>query len=375
MADSRRKRISVHDVQIGMVLDEDAITPKGQMLIPAGTSITEKHLFRMNLYQILSVVIRLEGDPKDPVAQQEVGDLEELPLQPQESIGSERILNRTESFLRFNKVFGKVEQNVRTQFDEIIGGGTPDRKKLLATTQTLMNSVRLKSDLFAYMSHMKADDQHTFVHSVNVGMLCNIFGQWLKLSPEETEDLTMAGLVHDIGKTQVPSEVLNKPDRLTEDEFNQVRMHTKMGYDLVKDLNISDAVKQAVLLHHERNDGSGYPFGFQRDQIPEFAKIVAIADVYEAMTSARTYHKKFSPFKVIQLFEQESYGYLDTKYLFTFLENIAHYYLGEQVRLTDGTEGKIVFIHNQSPSRPIIQSGDAMIDLLTDRSVEIDEIL
>lgn len=371
---TKTKRISVQNLQEGMILAADAVTPNGQMLIPVGTVITENHLFRLNLYQILSAVIYEESDkvseedilidtPLDTIAEDDItSDTDARPI-------------RNEAFLRFNQVYTKVDKIIRAQFEDILEGKPVDQNKLLGTSDALLKSVRVKSDLFNYMHHVRSEDYHTYVHAINVSVLCSIFGHWMKMPKESIDALVVAGLIHDIGKIKIPVDLLNKSTPLSDEEFDQIRQHALLGYEMVKDLDLSDDIKQTVLLHHERNDGSGYPYGYTREEIPEFAKIVAILDIYDAMTTHRSYHAKFSPFKVIQIFEQESYGHLDTKYLFTFLENIAHYYLGEEVRLTDGTKGKIVFIHNQSPSRPIIQSGDQMIDLLTTKDLKIEEIL
>ncbi len=369
-------RISVKNIKIDMVLAEDAVTPNGQLLIPAGTLITDKHIFRMNLYQILSVVIHVpQGEELEDDSTMILEDNATNRKKPSDLTPSEERLYNSESFRRFLNVFENVEKMVQDEFTNICDNQEINEKSLLMTTETLMNSVRLKSELFTYMNNLRTDSLHTFVHSVNVSVLCNIFGKWLKYSPEEVNHLTLAGLIHDIGKTKIDEELLSKKGRLSNKELEQVREHAQKGYEAIRHLNLPETVKSAVLLHHERNDGSGYPLGLKGEQIPDFAKIVAIVDVYDAMTSRRAYHKKFSPFRVIQLFEQESFGYLDTKFLFIFLENIAHYYLGEEVLLSDGSRGKIVFIHNQSPSRPIIQSGSDMIDLLTETKLSIVEVL
>lgn len=371
---TEKKRISTRQLKSGMILADDAVTPGGQMLIPKGTVLTENHLFRMNLYQILSAAVVVGNGPETEVEEFPTSDSADA-FVTRELSGGDIRLRKTEGFLHFSKVYGKVDSVVRNQYNAILRGEQVEPYMMLSSTLSLMNSVRLKSDLFNYMNHVRSDDYHTYVHAINVSMLSNIFGQWLKMSAATVEELTIAGMLHDIGKTQIPKELLNKKTQLSDSEFNRIRQHAQAGYDLIKHLKVSDRIKQAVLLHHERNDGSGYPFGFTREQIPDFAKIIAILDVYDAMTTSRSYHKKFSPFKVIQMFEQESYGYLDVKFLFTFLENIAHYYLGEEVKLNDGTTGKIVFIHNQSPSKPIIQTKTDMIDLLTTPQLQIEEIL
>ncbi len=369
MSDFCRKRISVQNAKIDMELADDAITPNGMLLVPKDTVLTDKHLFRMNLYQILSIVIKDFDDSVDIFdegidAQSDTADTIVEAHQP-----------NTEAFKHFKMVFEKVEDNVKEHLEALSEGRPIETKAMIATTEALMGSLRLKSELFTYMNHLKSEDSHTYVHSINVSMLCNIFGRWLKMSQNEIEELTLAGLIHDIGKTKIDAAILNKPGKLTAKESELMKQHTKLGYDIIRDQEISEQVKLGVLMHHERNDGTGYPMGLKGESIPDFAKIIAIVDVYDAMTSSRSYHKKFSPFKVIQMFEQESYGYLDTKFLFIFLENIAHYYLGEIAKLSDGTEAKIVFIHNTSPSRPIVQTGNQMIDLLTNHKLDIEEIL
>lgn len=370
MSNYSSKRISVQNAKIDMELADDAITPNGMLLIPRNTTLTEKHLFRMNLYQIISIVIKVYDDTEASVSSVAV-DYDAV----EQSIEIDENQPKTESFKHFKKVFDNVETGVKEQLESLTNGEPINAKNMLASTEVLMGSLRLKSELFTYMNHLKSEDSHTYVHSINVSMLCNIFGQWLKMSKSEIDELTLAGLIHDIGKTQIDNSILNKPGRLTEEEFDEMKKHAQLGYDLIRDQDLSEKIKLSVLMHHERNDGTGYPLGLKGESIPDFAKIIAILDVYDAMTSSRSYHKKFSPFKVIQMFEQESYGYLDTKYLFIFLENIAHYYLGETAKLSDGTEAKIVFIHNTSPSRPIVQSGNQMIDLLTNHKLDIEEIL
>ena len=119
-------------------------------------------------------------------------------------------------------------------------------------------------------------------------------------------------------------------------------------------------------MHHEKCDGKGYPLGYTSDKIDKFAKIVAIADVYDAMTAARVYRGPLCPFKVIEIFEQEGFQKYDTKYILTFLENVVSTYLSHRVRLSDGREGTIFFINKQKLSRPIIKCDEVVINLLNE---------
>ncbi|WZL81795.1 HD-GYP domain-containing protein [Vallitaleaceae bacterium 9-2] len=357
-------QLTTNQLQPGMVLAEDLYTPKGLLLIPADTLIDEKHLFRIRLYQLPSIVIY--EDTAQPF-------LEKAP--PEDNRPINISYRKTKNFQEFKTEYLLQQALTQEKLNDVLLGEDIDENELYDISTTLIKSLRTKSDLFNYLYHLRNEDDYTFTHSLNTAMLANIFGGWLGLSDKEIKDLTISGFLHDIGKLNISPDILNKPGKLTVDEFESIKKHTNFGYDIIRDYDINDDIKNGVLLHHEKIDGSGYPLGLKDEQIPLFAKIIGIVDIYDAMTSQRSYHDKYSPFKVIQMFEQESYGLLDTNLLFVFLENIAHHYLGKDVLLSTGERARIVFIHNQSPSRPIIQINDQMVDLMFEPHITIDEIL
>lgn len=362
---ANRKRILVTNLEIGMVLADDVLSSTGLMLIPKGTIINEKQIFRLKLYQIYSVYIEENYNSEDNY------ESEQHTIKPKSEIIS--TLNKT--FDKFKDNYNEQEVVFKEKLTNISNGEPINISDLLTISSSLVSSIRTKSDLFNYLYQLKNNDDITFSHCLNVSILCNIFANWLKMSKQQVEEVTIAGLLHDIGKTKIDSKILNKPGKLTEEEFEEVKKHSRYSYDLIKSQNISTDIKMGILLHHEKIDGSGYPLGLKGSDIHDYAKIIAITDIYDAMTSNRSYHKKFSPFTVIQMFEQESYGLLDTKFLFVFLENIAHNYLGRDVLLSTGEEAKVMFIHNNSPSRPIVQVDNSMIDLMYEPSITIEEIL
>lgn len=184
-----------------------------------------------------------------------------------------------------------------------------------------------------------------------------MMGEWLNITGEDLEDLTLAGLLHDIGKCLVDPELLNKPS-LTDEEFRYVKEHPNLGLKILTDSNsqIDKRIRSAVLMHHERCDGSGYPSGRKGDTITDFAKIVAIADVYDAMTSKRCYRKGICPFEVIATFERKGFERYETKYLLPFLHHIIDTYIGNSVLLNDGSTGKIIMINRQFLSRPVVST-------------------
>ena len=133
------------------------------------------------------------------------------------------------------------------------------------------------------LNEEKDFDEYTYTHSLNVALYAMLIGKWLRLDNNSIKNVIKAGVLHDIGKTKVPIEILNKKARLSDEEFDIIKKHTFYGYDLVRSTDcVSDEVCEAVLLHHEREDKSGYPYGIGGRQLGLYAKIVAVADVYDA---------------------------------------------------------------------------------------------
>ena len=155
-------------------------------------------------------------------------------------------------------------------------------------------------------------------------------------SPQNDFYVHLQKILHVCGKIKLNSELLNKPDSLTDAEYKEIKKHSVFGYDMVKKLQYIDkSVSYGVLMHHERVDGSGYPLGLKGDEIHPFAKIIAIADVFDAINSDRGYKNKKTPFEALRIVKEESLGMLDYEYVQVFLEHIISYYMGEEVLLNN----------------------------------------
>jgi len=208
---------------------------------------------------------------------------------------------------------------------------------------------------FHMMHKIRKYDDATFIHSLNVAILCNMFGHWINMPLDDLDVLTLAGLLHDVGKMKIPEEIIKKPGILTEEEYTEIKNHPRRGYNLLKPMKLDERIKKVALMHHERCDGSGYPDGLRGDQIDEFAKIVAIADVYDALTSARVYRGALCPFEVINMVvEQDGDKRFDPKYLHPFLEGVVKSFIGCEVVLSDGEKGTIVAMHADELARPSV---------------------
>lgn len=203
---------------------------------------------------------------------------------------------------------------------------------------------------------LKNYDDYTFVHSVNVAILASILGMLMNLGIDDIDDLMIAGLLHDLGKYQIPVDVLNKQGRLMEDEYKLLKTHAQKSYDLIEDRSdIDDKVKRAVLLHHENMDGSGYPLGLIGDKIPMLARILHVADTYDALISDRAYKKGYTPAEAVEYLMGASGFMFDQDVVSVFIKKYPIYQKGKEVVLSTGEKVIVVENRGEHITRPIVR--------------------
>jgi len=357
------RNMPISQLYPGLILGEDIYIPgTNKLLLPINFVLTDKSIARLEFYAIYSVKIK-DADSDAPAPE------------PEEAYFSERVRNSAE-FAEFSKKYNKNIDLFKRSLINMIGANKPlSIDILLADTLSLLHSGNSKVNLFDILTNLRNYDDATYAHNINVALICNIFAGWLHLSEEDTRIATLCGLLHDIGKIMVPEVILNKKGALSPEEYSIAKTHAAKGYQKLRDLGIDLRICNAALMHHERYDGSGYPLGLEGEQISPFACMVSIADVYDAMTSARPYREPLCPFHVISLFESDGYQKYSPQYLMTFLENIANSYLLNTVRLSDGREGTLVFVNRTKFSCPTIKVGNEYIDLFKETNLSIERVL
>ncbi len=357
-------RIALNQVQIGMISAENIYNSSGLLLVPKDASINQTHLFRMKLYQIFNILVY-----NNDLFTNQSSNTSDKKMLPNN-------ITNNKAFISFMKRYDQAILDIKCMIDALINGDTC-QDELYQTCSDVLNSMDNRNLLFEYLYHIacKKIENSVYIHSLNVALLCNIIGNWLGLSDNKLKELTLSGLLHDVGRCEIDSDILNKPGKLTPQEFDIIKKHPLNGFRKLKETSLSYGIKMAILQHHEKLDGSGYPFGFYKEQIHDNAKIVAITDMYEAMTSDRTYHKRIPPFIVLDIFEKDGYHVLDTHFLSVFLENVSLLYVGRSVILNNGESGKIVFINRKTPSRPLIQVGSKIYNLEFEISLEVADVL
>ncbi len=346
------KRISSLQLVPGMVVAKDVYGPNDKIILEKNTVLTDLLIIKLDLYGILSIYI------------EEASDKATAFVRPNYKESYNERIRNSEEFKKFRKNYNIQVENLKDTLNNVITRNAP-----LNVDELLEHSLQIAADvnghvhLLDMLHNMREYDDSTFSHCLNVGLICYIFANWLKLSQEEVELATACGLLHDIGKLLISIDIIQKPGKLTEEEFHEMQKHPAAGYKLLVSQHVDENIFNAALMHHERCDGSGYPFKLKENQINRYAKIVAIADVYDAMTSARVYRDALCPFKVIEIFEEEGFRKYDVNYILTFLENVVNSYIRNRCLLSDGREGDIIFINKHKLARPIVQCGTEYVDL------------
>lgn len=370
------KRIKTSELVPGYVLAEDVYNFSGQMILPKGLVLNDRVITRLEFYSILSVRVEDEMNTSELDTADSTITVD-TPIQKDEVASLSAAITQSQDYIEFKNTFDNTLDDFKSQINNVIESNAEiDIDSLMGNTKDLINNA--KSSSFSTMDmlcNMRQYDDLTFAHSLNVSLICNVFAGWLKLSEEETNLLTICGLLHDLGKLKIPDTIIKKPDKLTSDEYQIVKTHTVEGYRLLASKNLDAHIVNSALMHHEKCDGSGYPLGLTAEKIDSYAKIVAIVDVYDAMTSARIYRGPLCPFRVIELYENEGLQKYDAYYIMTFLENVSNTYLHYQCRLSDGRQGKIIFINKNNLSKPIVQCGNEMVDLSKEKDLHVDAIL
>lgn len=230
--------------------------------------------------------------------------------------------------------------------------------------------------LYTVFSTMVSKEKYTYQHSIAVGILATLIGKWLNFNEKDLSELTIAATLHDIGKMKVPAYILNKEEPLTTNEYELIKKHTVHGYHWIKNTpGLSHRVALVSLQHHEREDGSGYPFGLKRLKIDLFSKIIAVADIFHAMTSNRIYKEPKPFYMVMKEMQEDTFGRLDPQITTMFISRMMDLMVGNTVELTDGRPGKIVLINPNDPTRPLVQTQSEFIDLSQNRSVHLKNVM
>lgn len=346
----KKIQIRVNELKPGMVLAGDIVS-QDAVLIAAGVVITDVLINKLKEKYILKKV--------------DVFDVDDDSLK---SINNDKKRAAEDIQQTFDNFSVTVENIFQSFYNKGISN-ILDVKDFAKRIQDDMNSTR---DVIKNIVFYGSGEDTIYRHSVNVAALSSLLGRWIGLPEDKIDLLTYSAILHDFGKTKISGDILNKLGTLSVNELKEIKKHPVVAYTSLKDMpNLNSEVGLGVLMHHERLDGSGYPFGIKQDQIHTFGKIIAIADTFDAINSDRAYKKSRGPFEALEVIQKESLGKLDYEYCKIFLQHIINYYIGESVLLNNNNICKILHIDINDLEHPLLIDGTEFINLKQEKNLYI----
>ncbi len=264
------------------------------------------------------------------------------------------------------KIFGHMRLHEDLPYADL-------RKLAMVDLYELLHGKHVLGNLYK----LKPYADYTFLHAVGVGIISGLIGLWAGWGSEKIKMLTLCGVMHDIGKSQIPLPLLDKPGRLTAGEKQTMSLHPQYGYYMTKSVQgIAPEVQLAILQHHERENGSGYPSGSLSPKIHPFAKVVAIADTYDALTTDKVYQKSVTPFAAMEILLDSMLMTLDKELCKVFIRNVLQSLIGATVLLSDGSQAEVLELRNFMSTKPVVVTPDRdILDLNLIPSLSVVEVL
>lgn len=338
----------VRNLNGGETLAKEIVSNDGTVLLKAGTKLTKYYINRLKDDLIYYIFIE-DGSPNNV------------------HIDTKIIKMKNDILYEMPFVFNNISSGDKHLFNVTL-------RKINDLIDYIIDQNSLNTNLYEISQY----DNYTYIHSIDTGIMATYLGKSFNLSKRDLRRLGISATLHDIGKTKISENLLNKKDALTEMEIEEIRKHPIYSYEILKNAGVTDEkILLGVLQHHERMNGYGYPLGIKGNEISLFGKIIAICDVFTAISSNRTYRNRFNP--------NEAYEYImggvdtlfDSEIVDNFTKTFSIYPIGSHVKLSNGTDGYVIKQNINFPDRPVIKicNSDHEIDLLSTTNLVIKSIL
>ncbi|XEC95011.1 HD-GYP domain-containing protein [Paenibacillus tarimensis] len=352
--------VQLSQLKIGDKLIQDVQTPLGGVLLQKGKIIMPREIDILQAFLIPTVAIAARSGIGHEQVETEATDEPVAEHTPTASFQKE-----------YDRLFALIK-NVFSQYNAALSIPILEIRKQL---ESLLNHIN-EYNVLKFSPQIYNNEDYMFHNSVLTALSSYQLAQWSGMPHKDWIPSALAGLFHDIGNIKVDKTILNKPEALTSSEAEEMKKHTVHGYQMLKPIPaINEGVKLTALQHHEKVDGSGYPLGLKGEKIHPYARIVAVADIYHAMTLKRAYRMPASPYLVLEQLQQESFGQLDPVLVQLFIGKATQFHNGTVVRLSDNRIGEIVFSDRNHLTRPWVSIDGSIINLTIERHLHIREII
>lgn len=329
----KRRSMRTQQLHSGMVIDQTITDKAGRTLVEKGSALDDFQIEGLLRLGVTEIYVQEDGGFGD-----DMGEIV-ITQEVQETIEKTRVEDKARVQLN-ESVKKRVSEGIQFLFNNTSGEEFAETTDSIAGE--LMRAISENDAIAVDISALKVSDEYTFKHSVDVSTMAMIIAKKHGLNEEMVREIGIAGLLHDMGKSKIPNEVLNKPGRLTDDEFALMKKHAIFGYQILKEKNtFNDRILMGVLQHHEKLNGKGYPMGVTAEKIHLYARIIAMADIYDALVTERPYKKGFSPRDAVEMIMAMTEE-LDIDVMRSFLGSVILYPVDSIVNLSNGEKARVV---------------------------------
>ncbi|MEG0774918.1 HD-GYP domain-containing protein [Clostridium sp.] len=317
----------INKVNDNEILSKNIYTNDGRVLLRAGIKLTEQYIKKLSQLGVYYVYV--EDDRLSDVNMED----DKLNVLKQDTLRSLNSITRNVGML-----------------------DKASTRECLSIVDELIEYILELGDVNKSLYDVKTHDNYTFLHSIDTGIMATFLGVSLNMKKDTIKELTIGAILHDLGKLKIPYSIINKNGPLTDEEFKEMKRHPIYGRELLeKNLSIPYSAIIGIEQHHEKVNGKGYPYGLQGNEISKFGKIICLCDVYDAVSSDRSYRDKFAPNEAYELILAGSGTSFDTQLVNVFKSTFSVYPLGCCIKLSNGIEGYVIKQNKNFPDRPVIR--------------------
>jgi HD-GYP domain-containing protein (c-di-GMP phosphodiesterase class II) len=363
------RRIPLNEVKIGEIIGQAIYDDQGRILLKAGITITDRLLKKIEAQQILSIYIADDADDLESLSDIISPQLRNDAIKQVKNIYQEFVTEETERNIKAGKVNLFRENQHITNLAKMV-------EDILAEVFSNKNAV-------VEMVNIKKMDNYLYEHAVNTAVLSLLIGLEIHLNEQELRRLIIASLLMDVGNNLIDQAPLTKKGPLDNKERHIIETHVRKGFDFIRSYSdIPVNTRNLILQHHERIDGSGYPSGLVDREIDKLAKIIAIADAYDALTSDRPYRPAYHPNEALEKIMGDAGKLYDFSLVNVFAKRVLAYPVGTYVKLSNGDIGEVIAINKDIPLRPVVEllktvsnTNAITVDLKAELSIVIEHVV